>query len=109
MMAMLALAASPSFCAAPRFAGASPDTIGPATSDTLEWDDSLSANSYAARRRARSAAKDSTETRKLTVDSVLSTFGADTISQMLRRGEVLEVGVDSSKLEKRPSTDSVKV
>lgn len=109
MMAMLALAASPSFYAAPRFAGASPDTIGPATSDTLEWDDSLSANSYAARRRARSAAKDSTETRKLTVDSVLSTFGADTISQMLRRGEVLEVGVDSSKLEKRPSTDSVKV
>lgn len=109
MMFMLAFAASPSFYAAPRFAGAFPDTTGHATSDTLEWEDSLSANSYAARRRARSAAKDSTETRKLTVDSVLSTFGADTISQMLRRGEVLEVGVDSSKLEKRPSMDSVKV
>lgn len=123
MMVMLAFAASPSVFLSPRVVCAEPDSIVSTSADSLskafdslmavpdsmDWDDSLSAGSYAARKRARSLAKDSVPEKRLTVDSVLSTFTADTISEMLRRGEVLEVGVDSSKLAKRPATDSVKV
>ena len=128
MMAMLASAVSPSLSRLPFLSDVEPDTLAPSRSDSLDhvfdsliampdsmdWDDSLSAGSYAARRRARSLltdtleeAKDSVEAKQLTVDSVLSTFGADTIARMLSRGEVLEVGVDSSKLAKRPATDSI--
>lgn len=122
MMFMLAFACSPSIYRSSSSSHANPGTSVSsysdsliadadsliAESDTLDWDDSISSNSYAARKRARNLEKDSVEAPKLTVDSVLNTFSADSISEMLRRGEVLEVGVDSSKLEKRPVADTVK-
>ncbi|MEE1223391.1 MAG: hypothetical protein UHL07_07680, partial [Bacteroidaceae bacterium] len=95
MMVMLAFAASPSVFLSPRVVCAEPDSLVSTSADSLskafdslmavpdsmDWDDSLSAGSYAARKRARSLAKDSVPEKRLTVDSVLSTFTADTISE----------------------------
>ncbi len=45
----------------------------------------------------------------LTVDSMLNSFSSDSIRSLYERGRILEVGVDSSKIEKKPVRDSLKV
>ncbi len=78
--------------------------------DTL-WSDSLDLNSRVARKRARTVRDTTTKVaeKTLTVDSVFNSFSADTIQSLLLRGQVVEVGVDSTKLEKRPVADTVRV
>ncbi len=67
------------------------------------------ADTLAAKADSLTALRDSSIRPGLTVDSVLNSFSSDTIRSLFERGEVVEVGVDSSKLEKKPTTDTLRV
>ncbi len=100
LLAVLYLAASRPV-ARPHLGGASGDDVDSLNMpvDGLAEDlDSLLTTSDGSKTTVDSMVASSVR-RQLTVDSVLATYNEDSILTMLREGRIVEVGVDSSKIE----------